>query len=83
MPLIYETNTALSGIELVTEVPKSNVEFYKRCAAYASFLLPLKVPSHDERHMDDGKHFTKSNMHPDSIANVYSNFSKFKISMGN
>ena len=62
MPLIYETNTALSGIELVTEVPKSNVEFYKRCAAYASFLLPLKVPSRDERHMDDGKHFTKSNV---------------------
>ena len=50
MPLIYEKNTALSGIELVTEVPKSNVEFYKRCAAYASFLLPLKVPSRDERH---------------------------------
>ena len=62
MPLIYETNTALSGIELVTEVPISNVEFYKRCASYASFLLPLKVPARDERHMDDGKHFTKSNV---------------------
>ena len=43
MPLIFDKNTALSGIELVTEVPPSNVEFYKRCAAYASFLLPLKV----------------------------------------
>lgn len=62
MPLIHETNTALSGIELVTTVPQSNVDFYKRCAAYASFLLPLKVPSYDERHMDDGKHFTKSNV---------------------
>lgn len=62
MPLIYETNTALSGIELVTTVPQSNVDFYKRCSAYASFLLPLKVPSYDERHMDDGKHFTKSNV---------------------
>lgn len=62
MPLIRETNTALSGIELVTTVPPSNVDFYKRCAAYASFLLPLKVPSYDERHMDDGKHFTKSNV---------------------
>lgn len=62
MPLIHETNTALSGIELVTEVPKSNVEFYSRCSAYASFLLPLKVPAYDERHMDDGKHFTKSNV---------------------
>lgn len=62
MPLIFEKNTALSGIELVTEVPPSNVEFYKRCKAYASFLLPLKVPAADERHMDDGKHFTKSNV---------------------
>lgn len=62
MTLIYEANTALSGIELVTEVPKSNVEFYKRCTAYVSFLLPLKVPAREERHMDDGKHFTKSNV---------------------
>lgn len=62
MPLIHEINTALSGIELVTTVPQSNVDFYKRCAAYASFLLPLKVPSYDERHMDDGKHFTRSNV---------------------
>jgi len=62
MPLIFEKNTALSGIELVTEVPPSNVEFYKRCMSYASFLLPLKVPTIDEKHMDDGKHFTKSNV---------------------
>ncbi len=62
MPLIFEKNTALSGIELVTEVPPSNVDFYRRCAAYASFLLPLKVPASEERHLDDGKHFTKSNV---------------------
>lgn len=62
MPLIREVNTALSGIELVTQVPQSNVDFYERCMAYASFLLPLKVPKADERHMDDGKHFTKSNI---------------------
>ena len=62
MPLIYETNTSLTGIELVTQVPQSNVDFYRRCAAYASFLLPLKVPAFDERHMDDGKHYTKSNI---------------------
>lgn len=62
MPLIFEKNTALTGIELVTEVPPSNVEFYRRCMAYASFLLPLKVPAADERHMDDGKHYTKSNV---------------------
>lgn len=62
MPLIFEKNTALSGIELVTEVPPSNVEFYKRCSAYASFFLPLKVPSAEDKHLDDGKHFTKSNV---------------------
>ena len=62
MPLIFEKNNALSGIELVTEVPPTNVEFYRRCAAYASFMLPLKVPAAAERHMDDGRHFTKSNI---------------------
>lgn len=62
MPLIYETNTSLTGVELVTQVPQSNVDFYRRCAAYASFLLPLKVPAYDERHMDDGKHYTRSNI---------------------
>lgn len=62
MKLIFEKNTSLSGIELVTEVPPSNVEFYKSCVPISSFLLPLKVPSADERHMDDGKHFTKSNV---------------------
>ena len=62
MPLIHEVNTALSGIELVTQVPESNVNFYKRCKAFVSFLLPLKVPAYDERHLDDGKHYTKSNV---------------------
>lgn len=62
MPLIYEKNTSLSGIELVTEMPPSNVEFYKRCTAQVSFLLPLKVPATDERFMDDNKHYTKSNV---------------------
>lgn len=62
MPLIHETNTALSGIELVTQVPHSNVAFYKRCKTYVSFFLPLKVPAYDERHMDDQKHYTRSNI---------------------
>lgn len=62
MPLIREQNKSLSGVELVVEIPDSNVEFYKRCEAYVSFLLPLKVPKTDERHMDDGKHYTKSNI---------------------
>lgn len=62
MPLIFEKNTAMSGIELVTKVPPSNVEFYKRCTSGTSFYIPLKVPAEDERHMDDGKHYTKSNI---------------------
>ena len=62
MPLIREVNTALNGIELVTSVPKTNVAFYERCKADIQFLLQLKVPKADERHMDDGKHFTKSNI---------------------
>lgn len=62
MPLIREVNTSLNGIELVTTVPQTNVAFYERCQAYVSFLLKLKVPKSDERYMDDGKHFTKSNI---------------------
>ena len=62
MPLIHEKNTALNGIELVTSVPQSNVDFYKQCQANVSFFLRLKVPKAEERHMDDGKHFTKSNI---------------------
>lgn len=62
MPLIHEKNTALSGIELVTQVPQSNVDFYRQCKSCTSFRLPLKVPKYAERHMDDGKHYTKSNI---------------------
>jgi len=62
MPLVREKNTALDEIDLVTAVPQSNINFYARCQAYMSFLLKLKVPSSDERHIDDGKHYTKSNI---------------------
>lgn len=62
MPLIREVNTSLSGVELVTQVPQSNVDFYRRCMAYVSFFLPLKVPKAGERHMDDNRHYTKSNI---------------------
>lgn len=62
VPLVREVNTALNGIELVTSVPKSNVDFYNQREAEVSFYLPLKVPSAEERFIDDGKHFTKSNI---------------------
>lgn len=60
--LIHENNMALNDIELVTKIPQSNVEFYKNCDAEVSFDLRLKVPKASERFMDDGKHFTKSNI---------------------
>lgn len=62
MPIIRETNSVLSGIELVTQVPQSNIDFYQRCKALVTFPLQLKVPKSDDRHMDDGKHYTKSNI---------------------
>jgi hypothetical protein len=62
IPLIRETNTALNGIELVTPVPQPNVAFYEQRPAEVSFYLQLKVPKSEERFLDDGKHFTKSNI---------------------
>ncbi|WP_019543632.1 restriction endonuclease PLD domain-containing protein [Selenomonas bovis] len=62
IPLVRETNTALNGIELVTPVPQPNVVFYEQRPAEVSFYLQLKVPKSDERFLDDGKHFTKSNI---------------------
>lgn len=62
VPLVREVNTALNGIALVTSVPKSNVDFYNQREAEVSFYLPLKVPSEKERFIDDGKHYTKSNI---------------------
>lgn len=62
MKLIAEENTALSNIELVTKLPPSNVDYYKHAQAEFYFNLALKVPKYDERHMDDNKHYTKSNI---------------------
>jgi len=62
MPLIRETNMALNGIEQVTDIPQSNVEFYQQCDAEVSFYLQLKVPRASDRFLDNGKNFTKSNI---------------------
>ncbi len=62
MPLIHERNTSMNGVELVTEVPPANVAFYQSCTPTISFYLQLKVPKASERHIDDNKHFTKSNI---------------------
>ena len=45
--LIREVNTSLSGIDLVEQI---------------TIILPIKVPAYAERHMDDGRHYTKSNL---------------------
>lgn len=62
VPLLRETNTALNGIELVTPIPQQNVIFYKQRPTKVSFYLQLKVPKKNERFIDDGRHFTKSNI---------------------
>ncbi len=62
MPIIREVNTSLSGIELVEQIPQTQVELYERHKTGISFVLPIKVPAYAERHMDDNKHYTKSNL---------------------
>lgn len=60
--LVREVNTSLDNTELVTSVPQSNVKFYDQQSTEVLFRLPLKVPKEEERFMDNGKHFTKSNI---------------------
>lgn len=62
MPIIREINTSLTGVDTVDQITAAETEIYKRHKTNISFNLPIKVPSYDERHMDDGKHFTKSNL---------------------
>lgn len=62
MPIIREVNTSLTGVDTVDRVPQAEVAIYDRHKTEISFVLPIKVPAFDERHMDDGKHFTKSNL---------------------
>ena len=60
--LIHEENTSFNQVELVTSLPISNINFYKKCVPTVSFYLNLKVPKAAERFIDDGKHYTKSNI---------------------
>lgn len=62
MPLIREINTSLTGVDTVERVPQAEVSIYANHKTESSFILPIKVPAYDERHMDDGKHYTKSNL---------------------
>ena len=62
MPIVRELNTSLTGVDTVEQIPQTQVELFERHKTNISFVLPTKVPAYDERHMDDGKHYTKSNL---------------------
>lgn len=62
MALIREINTSLNNIENVTKIPCAEVDLYSQSRTNISFVLPLKVPAYAERMIDDGKHYTKSNL---------------------
>ena len=62
MPIIREINTSLTGVDTVEQIPQTEVALYDRHKTEVSFVLPIKVPAFVERHMDDGKHYTKSNL---------------------
>lgn len=62
MPIVRELNTSLTGVDTVEQIPQTQVELFERHKTNISFVLPIKVPAYDERHMDDGKHYTKSNL---------------------
>lgn len=62
VPIIREVNASLTGVDTVDQIPLAEVTIYARHKTEVSFVLPIKVPAFDERHMDDGKHYTKSNL---------------------
>lgn len=62
LTLIRAQNVSLDGIDLVTQVTPAGVKLYFQHKTNISFVLPIKVPSFEERFMDDNKHYTKSNI---------------------
>ena len=62
VPIIREVNVSLTGVDTVDQIPKAEVSIYDHHKTDISFTLPIKVPAFAERHMDDGRHFTKSNL---------------------
>lgn len=62
MKLIREHNVSLTGIDTVEQLPPNSNKLYEKYKTDVSFVLPIKVPAFDERHLDDGKHYTKSNI---------------------
>ncbi len=62
MNLIREQNISLDGVDRVSQVAPGGVKLYFEHQTGVSFVLPIKVPAFEERFMDDGKHFTRSNI---------------------
>lgn len=62
MALIRELNASLTGVDTVDQIPQTQVGLFEKHKTDISFVLPIKVPAYAERHMDDGKHYTKSNL---------------------
>lgn len=62
MPIVREINTSLTGVDTVDQIPQTEADLYANRKTSISFVLPIKVPAYSERHMDDGKHYTKSNL---------------------
>ena len=62
MNLIREINISLSGIDAVTKIPDKEVQLYSQHKTTISFVLPIKVPAFKDRHTDDNRHYTKSNI---------------------
>lgn len=62
VPINREVNTSLVGVDTVEQIPQTQVALFERHKTGISFELPIKVPAYNERHMDDGKHYTKSNL---------------------
>lgn len=62
MPIIREINTSLTGVDTVEQIPQTEVHLYEKRKTSTSFIIPIKVPAFEERFMDDGKHYTKSNL---------------------
>ncbi len=62
MTLMREVNNSLTGVDAVSRVPEGEVDIYRKHETAVSFILPIKVPAYGERHMDDNRHYTKSNL---------------------
>ena len=62
IPIIPACNAELDNMPQVSSITAIDRSIYARHAVGRRFLLPLKAPHFSERFMDDGKHYTQSNL---------------------